>query len=280
MTGWIIYSAEDVEKNKNYIQMYMDQFKVYGVKIELIIVENVKNLAKKIEECKPVFAINRSRNAEPAKEMERLGIRVFNSSVVTEIANNKGRTYEVLKGVVPFLPVKYGNRTIISEIKGNDFKYPYVIKSCSGHGGSQVFMAENQQEEKNIIEKLDQDEYIVQQCCSDLGKDVRVYIIGNKIVAAVLRTSKNSFKSNYSLGGNVKAYQLSGEEKNMVNAIIEKVPLDYGGIDFTFHEGRAVFNEIEDAVGARMLYQVSQTDIVQLFVEYMIKEIQAAARYR
>ena len=74
----------------------------------------------------------------------------------------------------------------------------------------------------------------MQQCCSDLGRDVRVYIIGNKIIKAVLRTSTESFKSNYSLGGKVQEYTLNNEEKAMVERIVDKLPLDYAGIDFTF----------------------------------------------
>ena len=132
-------------------------------------------------------------------------------------------------------------------------------------------MVNNKQEEEKAIEAIGQDEYVMQQCCSDLGRDVRAYIIGNKIVAAVLRTSKDSFKSNYSLGGNVEQYQLNAREKDMINAILKKLPVDYAGIDFTFHNGKAVFNEIEDAVGARMLYQVSDKDIAKLFVSYIVK---------
>lgn len=59
----------------------------------------------------------------------------------------------------------------------------------------------------------------------------------------------------------------------MVKQILNKFQIDYGGIDFTFHNGKAVFNEIEDAVGARMLYSVCDIDIAKLFVDYIIGEI-------
>ena len=60
----------------------------------------------------------------------------------------------------------------------------------------------------------------------------------------------------------------------MVYAVLEKISLDYAGIDFIFHEGKAVFNEIEDAVGARMVYESSALDIVALFAQYIAKEMQ------
>ena len=175
--------------------------------------------------------------------------------------------------MVPFLAVKYGNEIIESKIENKGFEYPYVIKSCSGHGGSQVFLVNNRKEEEQAVKAMNGQEYVVQQCCSDLGRDVRVYIIGNKIIKAVLRTSTESFKSNYSLGGKVQEYTLNNEEKAMVERIVDKLPLDYAGIDFTFHNGKAVFNEIEDAVGARMLYQVSDIDIVEMYIKYILEKL-------
>ena len=198
--------------------------------------------------------------------LEQKGVRVFNSSSVTRIANNKGITYEFLKDVVPFLAVKYGNEIIESKIENKGFEYPYVIKSCSGHGGSQVFLVNNSKEDEQAVKAMNGQEYVVQQCCSDLGRDVRVYVIGNKIIKAVLR-------SNYSLGGKVQEYTLNNEEKAMVERIVDKLPLDYAGIDFTFNNGKAVFNEIEDAVGARMLYQVSDIDIVEMYIKYILEQL-------
>lgn len=282
MTGWILYSKADVEKNRIYIQMYKDKFQQYNIKIETVIIEDEgfvgnckssKEFADKIEVLRPDFAINRSRDFQIAGQLELAGVKVFNTSIVTKIANNKGTTYDFLKGVVPFMPVIYNDKKIVSHIENAGLRYPYVIKSCAGHGGGQVFLVNNIEEEQQAVEKVEGEEYVIQSCCSDLGKDVRVYIIGNKIVAAILRTSGNSFKSNYSLGGKAQTYNLSSEEVNMVNSIIEKLPLDYAGIDFIFHKGRAVFNEIEDAVGARMLYASSKIDIVQTFVDYIAEKI-------
>lgn len=273
MTGWIIYSKKDIQKNKSFVQMFKEGFDKKGIQLKLIIVEEVD--IKKLDV--PDFAINRSRDYKIAEALEEQGVRVFNSAKVTKIANDKASTYEFLKDVVPFMPVICEGERIISDFYKNDekeFEYPYVIKSCKGHGGDQVYMVKNSCEKCDVIKQLNEERYLVQKLCSDLGKDVRVYILGNEIVEAVLRTSKDSFKSNYSLGGSVESYELSPPERDMVFAIIEKLPLDYAGIDFTFHEGRAVFNEIEDAVGARMLYATSGTDIVSLYVEYILNTIE------
>ena len=97
-------------------------------------------------------------------------------------------------------------------------------------------------------------------------------MIGGEIVCAFLRVSDNDFRSNYCLGGRAETYNLNEEEKNKVNRIIELVtPLgaDYYGIDFVFNNGKAVFNELEDAVGARMIYANTDIDIIEMYVDYI-----------
>lgn len=260
MTGWIIYSIEDFEKNKKFVDMFRENFIENGINLETIILEQIDYRQQKL----PDFAINRSRDWKVAEYLEENNVRVFNSAKVTKIANNKFENYKYLEGVVPFMKVSKNSQ---------DIDFPKIIKSCGGHGGSQVYLVENSQQEIQAIEELKDKEYLYQECCSDKGKDVRVYILGNKIVAAVLRTSTGSFKSNFSLGGKVELYQLKQQEKEMVDKIIKKLPLDYAGIDFTFHQGKAVFNEIEDAVGARMLYSISPIDIVSEYVNYIVNEM-------
>lgn len=54
------------------------------------------------------------------------------------------------------------------------------------------------------------------------------------------------------------------------------LPMDFAAIDFIFNNGQAAFNEIEDAAGARMLYSISDIDIVKMQIEYIderIKEV-------
>ena len=278
MTGWIIYSEEDLNKNRQFVEMFRSALGQYGVELKLVVLEHMPDKLETI----PDFAINRSRNAEISYMLEKEEVRVFNSAKVTEIANDKAKTYDYVKDIVPCMPlidrrdITYQQKKEVENSEGSflpdqSTKYPYVLKSCSGHGGNQVFMINNCRDEAEAVERLGGKPFIRQECCSDLGKDVRVYIVGNRIVASVIRISKTDFRSNFSLGGEVRPYELSENERQMVNCILKKLPLDYGGIDFIFHHNKAVFNEIEDAVGARMLYATTDIDIVSLVAKYIVK---------
>jgi ribosomal protein S6--L-glutamate ligase/gamma-F420-2:alpha-L-glutamate ligase len=249
MISWIIYNEEDVEKNRRFIKFVTEKLSNYNIATKLIILQEQKDIAGLIREHKPDFAINRSRNCKVALMLEVAGVKVFNNSKVTKIANNKEETFNYLDGTVEYMP-------FFDRENKDKVNYPCVIK-----------------EAHSIEEKLKDVKYIYQECSTDLGKDVRVYIVGNKIIASMLRTSTESFKSNYSLGGSARPYELNNNEKSMVRKILKKLPIDYGGIDFIFNNGKAVFNEIEDAVGARMIYEKTDIDIVGIFVDYIVEKI-------
>ncbi len=68
-------------------------------------------------------------------------------------------------------------------------------------------------------------------------------------------------------------YTLSGDEKQLVKRINALVKSDYIGIDFVFNNGRLVFNEIEDTVGARMVYDQTDIDILSLYCDYIKEEL-------
>lgn len=285
MTGWLIYRKKDVEKNKRYINFYIEEGSRIGIQIKLILVENLYFAIKdnklfmdyngeKID--KPDFAINRSIYPLLSKHLEDMAIKVYNNSKVAEICNDKGRTHQYLARYgIAMVDTRFLKGDMLHEAF-NRIKEATVIKGVSGHGGNQVFLydprkSSNKQKER-IISKLKDTDVVIQPL---IGKqDLRVYVIGDKIIAGILRTAKSGFKSNYSLGGEVREYLLSREEKNLIKDIIKAFDFGLVGIDFLIQEdGSLLFNEIEDVVGARMLYQCTDINIVGLYLNHIRDEL-------
>jgi ribosomal protein S6--L-glutamate ligase/gamma-F420-2:alpha-L-glutamate ligase len=102
---------------------------------------------------------------------------------------------------------------------------------------------------------------------------MRIYALGGKVVGCVLRSSDTSFKSNFSLGGKVKKTTATARQKEIVKTLYEKLNFDFVGIDFIKDGNRWVFNEMEDPVGARMLYAVSKTDIAKKLIDYIVERL-------
>ncbi len=260
MRGIIIYERESAEKNKSYINWYMDKFKEAGISLELVMTDETDYGAL------PDFAVVRAMRPDITKKLEGLGVRCFNNGFVSEIGNDKALTYEyVKKNGIEIMPV-YNSIDDISE-------YPVVIKPACSHGGDRVYMAESRERLISLL-PLYTDGYVIQALASDKGKDLRVYVIGGDIVTAMLRRSDKDIRSNFSLGGSAEVYNLNAEEIHMVQRITELFKPDFAGIDFVFHNGRPVFNEIEDVVGSRMVYTYTDIDIVDIYVKYIIKCMQ------
>jgi ribosomal protein S6--L-glutamate ligase/gamma-F420-2:alpha-L-glutamate ligase len=199
------------------------------------------------------FVINRTNDYKIAQKFEKQGIRVFNPSKFSRLANDKQFCYDFMqKNGIAIMPTRYKN-------------VPFVKKPIDGHGGAGVVMCQN-------ISEYDEN-CVCQKPASDLGKDLRVWVVGNQIITSILRVNKNDFRSNYCLGGDAIPYNLSSEETALINKIIALVNGDYYGIDFVFDGGKIVFNELEDTVGARMVYDKTDIDILKIYCEHIKKTV-------
>lgn len=295
MTGWLIYGEKDAIKNKGYIELYEQEGKAMGISIELILREyleiGVKNnscfLRYKGEECKkPDFAIVRTIYPLLSRQLECLSIPVFNSSEVSRICNDKALTYQAVAALgIPIVDTTFVENALVLQ-KYQSITEPAVIKTVEGHGGSQVFLAlpkvsaeeeDLYQElrkvetgEEELLNGISSSDCVMQPLITGRHQDLRVYVIGEDIVTAILRTSREGFRANYSLGGNVEVYELSGKERNVVEKIIKHFSFGMVGIDFLIGEGgELIFNEIEDVVGARMLYQCTDINLVRRYLEFI-----------
>ncbi len=239
MTGILIYSEKEAKRNAFAIEKFKGNLDIK------LVDESYDGVAD--------YVINRTNDYKIAEKFEKKGIRVFNRSTLSKLANDKQKCYEyVQKNGIEILPINY---------KG----IPAVKKPIDGHGGQGVV----------ILEKAEEFEkgYVYQKPCDTLGKDLRVWVIGGKIIASILRQSDTDFRSNFCLGGSATVYNLSNEEKNQVQKVIDLFDIDYAGIDFLYDNGKLIFNEIEDTVGARMIYTKTDIDIIKLYCEYVKKEI-------
>ena len=275
---WLIYRKDDAVRNKAYIEMYQKYAPEYGLECELVYVEElqygVRDGRPYLSGTKalPDFAIVRTILPSLNKQLELLGSPCLNNYQVSSICNDKAECYRYLSGKGIPMPdtVFVANK----EIGGYLERCPVgtVLKAVDGHGGSQVCLYDGNAEE--ILHIMGRSDMVAQERVGNQNSDLRVYVIGRKILASVLRESNEGFRANFSLGGSVSLYSLKEAEQELVQKIIELFDFDMVGIDFILDDnGNLVFNEIEDVVGARMLYQCSDIDIVKEYLSYISKKI-------
>ena len=262
INGLIVYNSKDQKKNEWFIDGCIKQ--VNDNEFSLLYKEESEVLLY-VEHHQVDFVIYRSRDYKLVELLEQKGIKCFNNSLTNKIANDKYATYQLCKeqGISCL-------ETLLDPPEGLD--YPYIMKSLDGHGGQEVYLINSEQERIEIIKKS-QKHFIYQRYLPN-SNDVRVYVLNNKVVAAVERNNNKDFRSNYSLGGEVKTYEPNQEMVDIATKISTLLGATYIGVDFLIDESNIYLNEIEDPVGARMLYKTSNIDIINLFIKEIKKQLQ------
>ena len=280
---WLIYDKASSEKNKAYIGFYAEEAEKLGLKMKLLLLEDmdfgvnngVHYLAHKGEiQQNPLFAIVRVIYPLINKQLEYMGIPVFNNSQISLICNDKARTYQYVSDLgIKTVDTCYCKNYLL-ETKLNRIKGEAVIKAVDGHGGSQVLLYKEGDDIEAVKNIMGASDVVIQPLTGSRHQDLRVYIIGKTVIAAVLRTAVGGFKANFSLGGDVRLYELNETEKETVNTIINAFDFGMVGIDFIIgDEGELIFNEIEDVVGARMLYKCADINLVKMYLEYILEKV-------
>ena len=268
-TACVLYERKDAEKNRVLINKYFAALKRHGLLPGLILTDRLSH-EEVLSMCgSAALIINRTRNSGLAKFLEYQGFFVSNPAIVNGTANDKYLTYERLKSVVPML------ETHLLTDGAPPLPYPFVAKPAGGHGGAGVSMI-TREEELCAYRAAHPEKSVIQPVATGLGRDMRVYVIGGRPAAAMLRESKSDFRSNFSLGGSaviVPLSELKEDERAIVDSVCAALPLHYAGVDIMRDRGRAVLNEIEDPVGARMLYIYTGIDPAEEHVKYIIKEL-------
>lgn len=280
----LIYAYEDIEKNKWFADRLTELAAEQGIRMKLMSSEEINE--RVISEFRVnekgllntaivnfldaiSYVINRSRDDKISLFFEEHGIPSFNNSDTVRLGNDKFLEYGFFSGLgLPVMPTVCGD-TAEDEIP---FAPPYVVKHRRGHGGSMVFRADSYKDALDVMGKIPRKDWIIQKMCDEPGCDMRLYILGNRILAGVLRRSEEDFRSNFSLGGRAELVTPESEICEQALKAAEKSGADYIGIDLIRDGGRFVFNEIEDAVGARMLYEVSELDAARELMTHIYEK--------
>lgn len=273
MIGWLIYKKEDRDRNRKFITWMQEAAARQQMELEVVAYESLVMTFSREGTLfpgrnRPDFLIIRTCTPWLHEAAEMCGIRVFNQARVSRIANDKRLSHAFMSTLgIPMLPSSAVHREALESFHE---AYPYILKDPLGRGGTGVeWMSHPQQLCSSRKEEL-----LMQPVGGKRGKDLRVYVVGGEIVAAMLRESETDFKANVSGGAAASLYTLQEADKALIGQITAALPLDFAGIDFLIEEdGSLLFNELEDAVGCRSLYMNTEIDIADVFIAYAAKEM-------
>lgn len=159
---------------------------------------------------------------------------------------------------------------------------PMVVKLIESTEGTGVFLVNTLKEMDNLVKTFDMlgASYVIQQFVREAaGSDVRAFVVGGKIVAAMCRQSQDGdFRANVSLGGHSCACQLTDEERNIVLSATESIGINVAGVDFVRSDNGPLLLEINvspDFTGEQGIETISGVDVARAIIRHVIEEAKA-----
>ena len=198
-------------------------------------------------ETLPPFAIFWDKDVRLAKTLEAAGMKLFNSASAIELCDDKSLTHIALMNRVPqpktvlipltFPRVGYTDCTFLEKI-ADYLGFPFVIKQCFGSFGAGVYLAGNMEEAKAALMKTAGGAAIAQQyIASSFARDIRAYIVGDKVAAAMLRHNESGdFRANVAQGGKADTYTLSEAQAALAVKTAQLLGCTFAGVDLLFGE--------------------------------------------
>ena len=198
-------------------------------------------------EALPPFAIFWDKDVRLAKTLEAAGMKLFNSASAIELCDDKSLTHIALMNRVPqpktvlipltFPRVGYTDCAFLEKI-ADYLGFPFVIKQCFGSFGAGVYLARNMDEAKAALMKTAGGAAIAQQyIASSFARDIRAYVVGDKVAAAMLRHNESGdFRANVAQGGKADAYMLSEAQAALAVKTAQLLGCTFAGVDLLFGE--------------------------------------------
>ena len=267
MKGLLFYDAVGARRNAWFIERLVSVAASMGCELLPIVTDDFDEAVGRCTEDVD-FAIVRTISPRLTDAIEAKKIPVFNNSATARVANDKWQTYLLARE----LDISVMDT---ASLDSSTFpkSYPRVIKSVDGHGGSEVFLVKSAEECKELLSLHSNKRFISQELSSEPGVDMRVYVMGDSVIAATKRTSKSDFRSNFSLGGSAELDAPTEKMLDVISKIRDALKFDFVGVDFIRHNGEWVLNEIEDVVGTRMIYSLTDMDAAEIYIGYILTKM-------
>lgn len=201
------------------------------------------------------FAIYLDKDMYMSKMLEDAGLKVFNSHESIRICDDKMLTHIVLAGAGIRMPDALSgllcytqdakvSRDTLKHI-GDTLGYPVIVKESYGSLGKGVFRADNEEELKVLAERLRMRPHLFERyIASSCGRDMRIIVIGGRVVASMIRSSDKDFRSNIELGGVGHAMKPDDMYADIAIKAAQAIGLVYAGVDVLFGEDGPIVCEV------------------------------------
>jgi len=213
------------------------------------------------------------------RQFESYNIPVINNSNAINTVMDKLETMQRLAGEGIPIPKTMAIRfPINNDIVDKEIGYPCIVKVVTGSYGTGVYLCDTKKSFDNLMELLKtlnvKKTLIIQEYVNTrVGTDLRVWVIGSRVIGAMLRCNKTDFRANISHGGVGESYPLNQDIINIASNTASTLGLDIAGVDLLFDGNSFKVCEANSAPGFEGFEQYCKVNIAALVAEYMIQTV-------
>ncbi len=211
------------------------------------------------------------------RQFEMMGVFPANESQAISRSRDKLRSLQILSRDGLGLPVT-GMASSPSDIDGVIELVggaPLVVKLIEGTQGVGVVLAETKKAAQSVIEAFRglKADILVQQFIEEAGgRDVRCFVVGNKVIAAMERTgAPGDFRSNLHRGGSAEVTKLTAEERRTALRSAKVLGLNVAGVDLLRSDRGPLVMEVNSSPGLEGIEYSTGIDVAASIIEFLEK---------
>jgi len=213
------------------------------------------------------------------RQFESMGIRVLNAAEPIKrsrdklLASHLFVRHGLSMPVTGFASSPLDTKDLIKMVGGA----PLILKLLEGAQGRGVVLAETQKAAESVINVMKSlnANLLVQEFIKEAGgKDLRCFVIGNKVVSAIERTAAvGDFRSNIHQGGSAQAVRIRPEERKLAVAATRALGLDVAGVDIIRSERGPLLLEVNSSPGLEGIETATGKDLAGQMIQEVERKL-------
>ncbi len=210
------------------------------------------------------------------RQFEMMGVYCLNESNAIARSRDKLRALQLLSrseeiGVPATAMARKPDyaRRMLTHVGGA----PALVKLLQGAQGAGVVIVDSKQSFDSVIDAFHAigQNILIQSFVKEAhGSDIRAFVVGRKVVAAMTRRAiEGEFRSNVHLGGTARRARLSPEYRRAAVAAARRMGLAVAGVDMLASEEGPMILEVNSSPGLQAIERSSQVDVAAAVIAYV-----------
>jgi ribosomal protein S6--L-glutamate ligase len=213
------------------------------------------------------------------RQFEQMGVFCANPSQAISVSRDKLRSIQILSrhriGIptTSFVRTPEGVLSAVERMVGP----PVVIKLLEGTQGIGVILAETTKVAEAIVETLHgaKQNVLIQQFVKESrGRDIRAFVVGSRVVAAMRRVAQgDEFRSNVHRGGRTEAVTLDAEYERTAVHAAQIMGLRVAGVDMLEGAKGPSVMEVNSSPGLEGIEAATGVDVAGEIIRMIEQEV-------